>query len=33
VQGLRVSKFSNARMQETLKELHEERDSIQHLLG
>jgi len=33
VQGLNVSKFSNARMQETLKELHEEREAIKHLLG
>ena len=33
VQGLKISKFSNARMQETLKELHEERDAIKHLLG
>jgi malate dehydrogenase len=33
VQGLEVSDFSRGRMQETLKELHEERDSIKHLLG
>ena len=33
VQGLQQSDFSKARMQETLKELHEERDSIKHLLG
>jgi malate dehydrogenase len=33
VKGLDVSDFSRARMQATLKELHEERDSIRHLLG
>ena len=33
VKGLEVSEFSRARMQATLKELHEERDSIKHLLG
>src|SRR5688572_28288832 len=33
VQGLEVSDFSRARMQGTLKELEEERDSIKHLLG
>jgi len=33
VPGIDVSEFSRARMQATLKELHEERDSIQHLLG
>ena len=33
MQGLKVSKFSNVRMQETLKELHEEREAIKHLLG
>jgi len=33
VQGLEVSDFSRARMQATLKELEEERDSIKHLLG
>ena len=33
VKGLEVSDFSKARMQETLKELQEERDSIKHLLG
>ena len=33
VKGLEVSEFSQARMQATLKELHEERDSIKHLLG
>jgi malate dehydrogenase len=33
VQGLEISDFARARMQATLKELHEERDSIKHLLG
>ena len=33
VQGLEVSDWSKTRMQATLKELHEERDSIKHLLG
>jgi len=33
VQGLELSDWSKARMQVTLKELQEERDSIQHLLG
>jgi malate dehydrogenase len=33
VQGLEVNEFSRARMQATLEELHEERDSIKHLLG
>ena len=33
VPGLEVSDWSKARMQATLKELHEERDSIKHLLG
>ncbi len=33
VKGLDVSDFSRARMQVTLKELHEERDAIKHLLG
>jgi malate dehydrogenase len=33
VKGLDVSDFSRAGMQGTLKELHEERDSIKHLLG
>ena len=33
VQGLETSDFAKARMQATLKELHEERDSIKHLLG
>jgi malate dehydrogenase len=33
VKGLDVSDFSRARMQATLKELHEERDGVKHLLG
>jgi len=33
VKGLEISDFSRARMQTTLKELHEERDAIRHLLG
>jgi malate dehydrogenase len=33
VKGLDVSEFSRGRMVATLKELHEERDSIKHLLG
>jgi malate dehydrogenase len=33
VKGLEVSDFSRSRMAATLKELHEERDSIKHLLG
>ncbi len=33
VKGLDVSEFSRARMQLTLKELHEEREAIKHLLG
>ncbi len=33
VKGLEVSEFSRSRMMATLKELHEERDSIKHLLG
>src|SRR5689334_6890688 len=33
VQGLEVSDWSKQRMQATLKELQEERDSIKHLLG
>ncbi len=33
VKGIQVSDFSRARMEATLKELHEERDSIGHLLG
>jgi malate dehydrogenase len=33
VKGLQVSEFSKSRMQATLKELQEERDSIKSLLG
>jgi malate dehydrogenase len=33
VKGIQISDFSRARMDATLKELHEERDSIRHLLG
>jgi malate dehydrogenase len=33
VQGLDISDFARGRMQATLKELHEERDSVKHLLG
>jgi malate dehydrogenase len=33
VKGVDVSDFSRSRMQATLKELHEERDAIRHLLG
>jgi malate dehydrogenase len=33
VTGIDISDFSRARMQATLQELHEERDSIKHLLG
>jgi len=33
VKGLDVSEFSRGRMMATLKELHEERDAIKHLLG
>jgi len=33
VKGLDISDFSRARMEATLRELHEERDSIKHLLG
>jgi malate dehydrogenase len=33
VKGIELSDFSRAGMQATLKELHEERDSIKHLLG
>ena len=33
VKGIEVSDFSKVRMQATLKELHEERDSVKHLLG
>jgi malate dehydrogenase len=33
VQGIEVSEFSRKRMDATLKELHEERDGVKHLLG
>jgi malate dehydrogenase len=33
VKGIEISEFSRVRMQATLKELHEERDSIRQLLG
>jgi len=33
VKGIEVSDFSRARIQGTLKELHEERDGVKHLLG
>jgi malate dehydrogenase len=33
VKGLDVSDFSRKRMDATLKELHEERDGVKHLLG
>ena len=33
VQGLQVSEFGRARIDATLKELHEERDGVKHLLG
>jgi malate dehydrogenase len=33
VKGLELSDFSRTRMQATLKELHEERDGVKHLLG
>ena len=33
VKGIAISDFSRTSMQATLKELHEERDSIRHLLG
>ena len=33
VQGLEVSEFGRKRMDATLKELHEEREGIKHLLG
>ena len=33
VKGIAISEFSRSGMQVTLKELHEERDSIRHLLG
>ena len=33
VKGLEISEFSRKRMDATLKELHEERDGVKHLLG
>ena len=33
VKGIEISDFSRTRMDTTLKELHEERDGIKHLLG
>jgi malate dehydrogenase len=33
VQGLPISEFGRARMDATLKELHEERDGVKHLLA
>jgi malate dehydrogenase len=33
VQGIELSEFSKGRIQATLTELQEERDSIKHLLG
>jgi malate dehydrogenase len=33
VKGIDISDFSRARMQATMKELHEERDGVKHLLG
>jgi len=33
VRGIEISQFSRARMDATLKELHEERDGVKHLLG
>ena len=33
VKGIEVSDFSRKRMHATLKELHEERDGVKHLLG
>ncbi len=33
VKGIELSDFSKSRMQATLKELHEERDSIKQLLN
>jgi len=33
VKGIEVSEFSRTRMDATLKELHEERDGVKHLLG
>jgi len=33
VKGIEITDFSRKRMDATLKELHEERDGIKHLLG
>ena len=33
MKGIEVSEFSRKRMDATLKELHEERDGVKHLLG
>jgi len=33
VKGIEISEFSRKRMDGTLKELHEERDGVKHLLG
>jgi malate dehydrogenase len=33
VKGIDISDFSRKRMDATLKELHEERDGVKHLLG
>ena len=33
VKGIEVSEFGRKRMDGTLKELHEERDGVKHLLG
>jgi malate dehydrogenase len=33
VKGLEISEFSRKRMDATLKELHEERDGVKHLLS
>jgi malate dehydrogenase len=33
VKGIDISEFSRKRMDATLKELHEERDGVKHLLG
>jgi len=33
VKGVELSEFSRKRMEATLKELHEERDAVKHLLG
>jgi malate dehydrogenase len=33
VKGIEISEFSRKRMDATLKELHEERDGVKHLLG